>query len=116
MLLLILLSLKSFGQGSVQMPKRTAQVEAVLDSAYRYELLKPVLYHLKSAYESQSKEVLYKDRAIRMLEDQKAVQQQNFDKQLADLKAKYKGRWWKGFRVGAGVGLIVTTIAISAIK
>lgn len=95
---------QSFIKG--QSPTVSARVErALLDSAMLYEKMKPVLFHLKSAYEQQSAEVKELREALRLSKLQIELQKQNFTAAIAEERKKYKGRWWKGFRVGLGTGV-----------
>lgn len=100
--LLTVLSGTSWAQGSKQPPRRTAYESALLDSAYRYELLKPTFYSLRSTYESQSEEITNLRNTVRLQNLQAAVQKQNFETAL--IKEKQSGGFWRGFKWGFGVG------------
>jgi hypothetical protein len=89
---------------------RIAYENALLDSTYRYELLKPTFYNLKSAYEYQGKEIKDLRDAMRLLELQNTVQRQNFETQLAEYKKRGNRLWWRGFRNGIGAGFIAGTL------
>jgi hypothetical protein len=90
---------------------RIAYENALLDSTYRYELLKPTFYNLKSAYEYQGQEIKDLRNAMRLLELQNTVQRQNFETQLAEYKKRSNRLWWRGFKVGGGTGFAIGFLA-----
>ncbi len=101
---LILLGGTVCAQGSGEMPRsRIVYEAALLDSAHRYELLKPTFFSLKSAYESRGKEVSDVRNALRLSELQNIVQKEKYEAALRNAGSGY----WKGFRDGAIVGAIV---------
>jgi hypothetical protein len=102
--LLTLLSAASWAQKSGLTPfeKQTAYEGALLDSTYRYELLKPTFFSLKSAYESQTKEVAELRTALHLSALQNELQKQNFEAEIR--KARESGGFWKGFKWGFGTG------------
>ncbi|MCF0075772.1 hypothetical protein LZD49_35205, partial [Dyadobacter sp. CY261] len=67
-----------------------------------YELLKPTLFSLRSAYESQTKEVAELRNAVRLQALQIQVQKQNFEAAISEERRKWP--FWKGFKWGFGVG------------
>ncbi len=101
-LILILLSVTSWAQGLKPTPKRTAYESALLDSAYRYEKLKLAFIPLRTAYESQGKEVEELRASVRLQALQNQVQKQSFE--AAIRKASESGGFWKGFKWGLGTG------------
>lgn len=91
-------------QGFTEAPRqRIVYEEALLDSAYRYELLKPTFFSLKTAYEYRGKEVDDLRNALRLSELQNFVQKETYEAALRNTGSGY----WKGFRDGAIVGAIV---------
>ena len=103
-LALILLSVPGLAQKSTltQSAKQIAYENALLDSAYRYEKLKPTFFSLKSAYESQTKEVTELRATMRLQNLQTAVQKQSFEAALN--KANEESGFWSGFKWGFGTG------------
>jgi len=86
----------------------------LLDSAVKYERLKPIFYNLQNAYEYRGKEVQDLREALRLSDLQIAMQKQK----LAE-KPKQTGKWktfWTGIKIGLGVGFTVAVVAISTIK
>ncbi|MBO9613411.1 MAG: hypothetical protein J7619_11980 [Dyadobacter sp.] len=98
-------SVTSWAQESNQPPKRTAFESALLDSAYRYEKLKPTFFSLKSAYESQTKEVTELRTAMRLQNLQNEMQKQNIEASRSQERNTGKRNWWRGFRFGIGLGV-----------
>lgn len=102
--ILFLLAGTVWAQGSTATPRqRTVYEAALLDSAYRYELLKPTFFSLKSAYEYRGKEVEDLRNALRLSELQNVVQKEKYEAALKSTGTKY----WKGFRDGSIFGAIV---------
>lgn len=101
-LILILLSVSSWAQGSKPRPERTAFENALLDSAYRYEKLKLAFIPLKTAYEYQGEEVKELRATVRLQDLQATVQKQSFEAALR--KAKQESGFWRGFKWGFGTG------------
>ncbi|WP_031529222.1 hypothetical protein [Dyadobacter crusticola] len=104
--ILILLAVTVWGQesGTLLSEKQTAYANALLDSAYRYELLKPTFFHLKTAYESRGKEIDDLRNALRMSELQTALQKQSFEATISEERKKTRKGYWKGFKHGFGAG------------
>ncbi|MDR7196971.1 hypothetical protein J2Y45_002110 [Dyadobacter sp. BE34] len=69
---------------------------------YRFEKLKLVFIPLKTAYESQGKEIEELRAAVRLQNLQTAVQKQSFEAQVR--KAKQENGFWRGFKWGFGTG------------
>lgn len=105
--LLILLYWNSYGQQSNETRKRTAVETALLDSAYRYEKLKPTFYHLESAYEYQSKEVESLRKALRVSELQSEVERRGYESQLLFERKKSKRKGLKWFGIGLASGYVL---------
>jgi len=115
LLLLILLSGTAYSQGLKEKPKRTASVEALIDSAVRLETIKISLLHLTTAYEFKSKEADDLRESLRLSELQNTVQKTKYESQLAD-KPKQPGKWktfWRGFEIGFGTAAVVTVTLIA---
>jgi hypothetical protein len=106
--ILILLAVTAWAQESgtqlSEKQKQTAYANALLDSAYRYELLKPTFFHLKTAYESRGKEIDDLRNALRMSELQTALQKQSFEATISEERKKTRKGYWKGFKHGFGAG------------
>ncbi|WP_342088004.1 hypothetical protein [Dyadobacter sp. OTU695] len=104
---LILLSAPAWAQKSGLTPseKQTAYANALLDSAYRYELLKPTFISLRSAYEYQGKEVSELRNALRLSGLQIELQKQSLDAARRQESKVAKTRFWKGFRIGLSIGV-----------
>jgi hypothetical protein len=64
--------------------------------------LKPTFFSLKSAYESQTKEVAELRTALHLSALQNELQKQNFEAEIR--KARESGGFWKGFKWGFGTG------------
>jgi hypothetical protein len=80
--------------------------EQLLDSAYKYELLKPTFYHLRSAYESRGKEIEDLRNALRMSELQTAMQKQGYEAIISEERKSAGKGYWKGFKHGFGSGFL----------
>lgn len=92
--------------------------KALLDSAVKYERLKPTFYNLQNAYEYRGKEVQDLREALRLSELQSAVQKQESEQRIAELKKqitellkKARKQFWKGFKGGFGTGVAIGTVA-----
>jgi len=82
----------------------TVYERALLDSAYRYELLKPVTFNLRIAYEYQTREIV----AVRMQVDNMRMSASVREKEIAN--AERKRRWrLTAFSFGAGILIGVLT-------
>jgi len=102
-LFLILFCLTAYGQES-SATFRTAYESALLDSAYRYEALKPAYKNLNSAYE-------YRGREIESLQMQ-IMQCELQAKETAKAEKKRRRRaFWNGVKTGVA-GAIIAGIAI----
>lgn len=105
--LLILLSLKSYGQGSKEKPRRTAVESALLDSAGRYEKLKVANFHLEIAYEYQSKEIADLRLAIKVLEMQNESERRVYEDKIRHEREKGNKKGKIGFVSGFVAGFIL---------
>jgi hypothetical protein len=84
---------------------RIAYESALLDSAYRYELIKPALAHLKTAYDYRGKEIETINTALSLCEVQTQMQAKGFDKRI-----RKQGR--ESFRKGAATGFVGTVVVM----
>lgn len=105
-LILILLSVPGLAQqyGLTQSEKRIAYENALLDSAYRFELIKPILFKLTSAYEFRGKEIEDLQNALRMSQLQNAMQKQGYEAAISEERKSAGKGYWKGFKHGFGSG------------
>ncbi|MCF0075766.1 hypothetical protein LZD49_35175, partial [Dyadobacter sp. CY261] len=71
-----------------------------------YELLKPTLFSLRSAYESQTKEVAELRNAVRLSGLQVELQAKGFEAAMRSERKKSNARFWIGFRIGLGAGVV----------
>jgi hypothetical protein len=78
--------------------------EQLLDSAYKYELLKPTFFNLRTAYESRGKEIEDLRNALRMSELQTAMQKQGYEATISEERKNVRKGYWKGFKHGFGLG------------
>lgn len=103
--ILILLAVKSYGQSyGSELAALTAYQEQLLDSAYKYELLKPTFFNLRTAYESRGKEIDDLKNALRLSEMQTALQKQSFETAISEERKNARKGYWKGFKHGFGSG------------
>lgn len=103
--ILILLAGKSYAQSyGSELAAVTAYQEQLLDSAYKYELLKPTFFNLRTAYESRGKEIDDLRNALRLSEMQNALQKQSFDAIISEERKNARKGYWKGFKHGFGSG------------
>jgi hypothetical protein len=103
--ILILLAGNCFAQESGKESRlQIAFQEQLLDSAYKYELLKPTFFYLKTAYESRGKEIEDLRNALRMSELQAAMQKQSFEATISEERKNSRKGYWKGFKHGFGSG------------
>ncbi len=107
--ILILSVGKSFGQQS-KSQFQIAYENALLDSAYRYELLKPTLYSLRHAYTHQSKQVSDLKIALQLSEMQTDLQRKENERISRESKRKARLSGIKGAIKGAGVAAIIMII------
>lgn len=81
--------------------------EALLDTAIRYELLKPALLNLKKSHEYLSRENESLRQAIRLRDLQTQLLIQHYEALLAGAERRRKRARWLGRAEGFGVGLLV---------
>lgn len=103
--LLILLSVTAWAQqsGLTQSEKQTAYTNALLDSVYRYEKLKPVLYNLRSAYTHQGKQVDDLKIALELSRSQIRIQEKEIVNARINDTRKF---WFKGIMQGVVIGAV----------
>ena len=103
--ILILLAGKGYAQSyGSELSALTAYQEQLLDSAYKYELLKPTFFNLRTAYESRGKEIDDLRNALRLSEMQTALQKQSFEATISEERKNARKGYWKGFKHGFGSG------------
>lgn len=108
---LILLGGTVCAQGSGEMPRsRIVYEAALLDSAHRYELLKPTFFSLKSAYEYQGKEVEDLRNALRLSELQGRLHQEELDRRAQAARRIERRKLKTGLLIGTLCGILITTL------
>lgn len=109
--ILLLLGGTVSAQGSFATPRqRTVYEAALLDSAYRYELLKPTFFSLQSAYEYRGKEVEDLRNALRLSDLQIQLQKEDLDRQARDGRKRERRKLRKGLIIGTICGILITTL------
>ena len=101
--ILILSVGKSFAQDSDSL-FQIAYENALLDSAYRYELLKPTLYSLQNAYTHQGKQVQDLKIALHLSELQIGLREKELRESRRDNKKRARKSWFKGALQGVIIG------------
>ena len=81
--------------------------QALLDTAIRYELLKPALLNLKKSHEYLSRENESLRQAIRLRDLQTQLLIQHYEALLAGAERRRKRARWLGLAEGFGFGLLV---------
>jgi len=84
--------------------EKTPMERLLLDSAVKYERLKPIFYNLQNAYEYRGKEVQDLREALRLSDLQIALQKQK----IAEKPKRNTKPFWTGFKVGGGTVIIIT--------
>lgn len=81
--------------------------ESLIDSAIRYERIKPVLLKLKVAYEYRGREVDSLRLQITGLYMRQTVREQKFDREIADERKRTKKARWRGRLEGSAIGVLI---------
>lgn len=110
---IMLVALTLFGGRTSAQTFEKKYEEALLDSAYRYELLKP-------AYRNLQLVTKFQDERYKSLQNERMHEKESFEMQMQGVQneARKAGRkaFWKGFKTGAIVVIVIVVVVIVKIK